>query len=206
MTKKDKMVPKSLQNPNKWRMQRRGFLQLMLGAAMVSQIPWWVSCKLESSADFTLDGHQLAIIKRVQSFLFPSDGNGPGADELNASDYLQWVLNDEGMDKDEKGYLIKGIAWVEETAREEMEDGFLNLEEHRQNEILTLIANEDWGEAWYSMNLTFVFEALLSDPIYGSNREGMGWKWLEHNPGQPRPIEEMQYGHFLQYINQHKPS
>lgn len=204
MRKKHHEIPETLKNPQKWAIQRRGFLKLMLGSAVASQIPWWVACQSdrESPDDFIMNENQRDLLKEVQSFLFPSDGNGPGANELNALDYLQWVLLDPNMDPEEKKYLLKGISWVEETAREERNTSFLNLEEEAKENLLEAIASEDWGEAWYSMNLTFIFEALLSDPIYGSNRDGMAWKWLEHNPGYPRPTEEMKYGNFLSYIHQ----
>ena len=30
-------------------------------------------------------------------------------------------------------------------------------------------------------------EALLTDPAYGGNPDGIGWRWLGHTPGYPRP-------------------
>lgn len=204
MTHKNKTIPQSLKNPQKWSLQRRGFLRLMLGGAVAAQVPWWMACQagINAEDDFRLNETQKEIMAEVQSFLFPADGNGPGASDLNAVGYLQWVLLDKGMDPNEKQYLINGMGWVEETAVEETGDSFLNLDASQKSHVLTAIAREDWGESWFSINLTFIFEALLSDPIYGSNLEGIGWKWLEHNPGQPRPSEEMKYGHFLEYIHQ----
>ena len=201
-----KNIPESLKHPQEWRLQRRGFLRLMLGGAIVSQFPWWLSCQgiQNKEEGFLFNEEQRDILAFVQSFLFPSDGNGPGATELKAIDYLQWVLLDSYMDVEEKQYILKGIAWVEETAMEESNSSFLKLEPPQKIDLLEKIAEEDWGEAWYSMNITFIFEALLSDPIYSSNKEGIAWAWLEHNPGQPRPSEAMKYGHFLAYIDQQK--
>ena len=203
MSIKFKTIPQSLKNPFKWSLQRRGFLKLLLGGAVAAQLPWWVACQADphGEEDFHLNEMQKEMMEEVQSFLFPADGNGPGASDLNAVGYLQWVLLDKGMDPNEKKYLLNGISWVDETAVEETGHSLLKLDANKKFEILEAITREDWGEYWFSINLTIIFEALLSDPVYGSNEEGRGWKWLEHNPGQPRPSEEMKYGHFLEYIH-----
>ena len=204
MTDKTKFIPKSLQSPQKWRMERRQFFRVLLAGAVATQIPWWVACSNtgETTVNFQLNQKQKQILIFVQNFLFPSDGNGPGAMDFKAEEYMQWVLNDENMDAIEKQYLVNGIGWVEETAQEEKGLSFLVLSEVEREEILEMISKEVWGESWYSMNLNFIFEALLSDPIYGANANKEGWVWLEHNPGHPRPTEEMKYGNFLNYVNQ----
>ncbi|NPD85360.1 gluconate 2-dehydrogenase subunit 3 family protein [Lentimicrobium sp. L6] len=189
-------------------MQRSQFLRVLLAGAVATQIPWWMACSSgkNQTADYSLNEEQQSILVLVQNFLFPADGNGPGAVDFKAEKYMQWVLSDENMDPIEKKYFINGLAWVEETAQEEKGLSFLELSEMEREEILELISKEVWGESWYSMNLNFIFEALLSDPIYGANMDKQSWNWLEHNPGHPRPIEEMKYGNFLNYVNQENKS
>jgi gluconate 2-dehydrogenase gamma chain len=51
-----------------------------------------------------------------------------------------------------------------------------------------------WGRAWLSLLLYYIFEALLSDPVYGGNPGEIGWRWLEHQPGFPRPPADKIYG------------
>ncbi len=208
MTDKTKFIPKTLQSPQKWRMQRRQFLRVVFAGAFATQIPWWVACSNngKTTADFYLNQEQKQILMFVQNFLFPNDGNGPGASDFKAEEYMQWVLNDENMDAIEKQYFVNGIGWVEETAQEEKAQSFLALSEVERLEILEMISKEVWGESWYSMNLNFIFEALLSDPIYGANIDKQGWDWLEHHPGHPRPSSEMKYGNFLNYVNQENKS
>ena len=36
----------------------------------------------------------------------------------------------------------------------------------------------------------------MLDPVYGGNPEMIGWKWLEHQPGFPAPIEGKTYRDF----------
>jgi gluconate 2-dehydrogenase gamma chain len=43
------------------------------------------------------------------------------------------------------------------------------------------------GRNWLSLLLTYLLEALLADPVYGGNPDGIGWTWLEHQPGYPAP-------------------
>ena len=51
--------------------------------------------------------------------------------------------------------------------------------------MLRYLADETrWGRAWLSLLLYYIFEALLSDPVYGGNPDGIGWQWLEHQPGK----------------------
>jgi gluconate 2-dehydrogenase gamma chain len=37
------------------------------------------------------------------------------------------------------------------------------------------------------MLLDYIMEALLTDPVYGGNPNSIGWQWLKHQPGFPRP-------------------
>lgn len=190
-------------SPKKWRMNRRSFLKTALAASMASSIPLWLSCENKSN-EFTLDEEQRKIVERVQEFLFPNDGNGPSAKDLNAQNYFQWVIWEKGTDKEDKEYLLKGISWVDETAEEEKQKAFLQLSSKEQFDLLELIVTTNWGESWLSMMLTIIFEALFCDPIYGGNVDEQGWKWLEHNPGQPRPTEELKLGNFLNYVKENQ--
>jgi len=203
-----KNIPVTMLNHKKWLAGRRGFLKTMLAGAVLSQVPWWVACQQENhkQESFVFSVHQMKILKLAQDFLFPMDGNGPGALDIKAADYLQWVVLDPKMDKEEIEYIFNGITWVEETAQEEKQEEFLQLDAKSQREVLTYIAHENWGESWYSVLLTFIFEALLSDPIYGSNPDNIGWKWLNHNAGYPRPDENHKYGKILHYVNSQKQS
>ena len=53
--------------------------------------------------------------------------------------------------------------------------------------LLRQIAKSTAGENWLATLLSYIFEALLAAPIYGGNPGGVGWKWLQHQPGFPLP-------------------
>ncbi len=200
---KNRNAPISIQDHPKWQSGRRSFLKAILLGAVVTQIPWWMSCTSDdkSNSNFVFNQKEKEILMIVQDFLFPSDAHGPSAADVKAANYLQWVVLDPEMDIEEIQYIFNGIKWVGETAQEEKEKEFLQLNKKEQEEILVFIAGQNWGESWYSVLLTFIFEALLSDPVYGSNLEGSAWKWLNHNPGNPRPAENQKYGKFLTHVN-----
>lgn len=186
-----------------WRLNRRNFLKTAIAASVASSVPLWVSCNYKPD-EFTLNDHQVFIVKKVQEFLFPEDENGPSANDLNAFNYFQWVLWEVGTDKEDKNYLIKGIQWVDEFSDEEKDSAFIKLKHNEQMDLLEQIITTDWGESWLSMMLTLIFEALFCDPIYGGNVNKEGWKWLEYNPGEPRPSEDLKLGHFLNFVKKNQ--
>lgn len=196
-----KAVQKSQQNTARWNISRRGFiLSASLGAA-ATQIPLGKSFAQSVTQKSILSEKQQAIVSSVQEILFPKDENGPGATEIHALEYLNWVLSDPEKDQEEVDYLIKGIGWVDETAEEETGKEYQDLTQSEREQLIEKISQESWGESWLSVNLSIIFEALLSDPQYGGNPDEKGWKWLSHNPGQPRPTKDILYPIILNYKN-----
>lgn len=148
-----------------------------------------------------LSSSQFSIVSSVQKILFPSDNNGPGAYDVMADKYLLWVLSDDLMDPEEKEYIIDGIAWVDETAEENFSKNFSELSNREKELLIADIAQERWGRSWLGVILTFIFEALLSDPQYGGNPGSIGWNWLHHNPGFPRPTKPLLYPEILKTVS-----
>jgi len=183
-----------------WQLGRRNFLKTLMAASAASSVPFWMACTTQIPSGYSLSKTQMNIVLSVQNFLFPNDDHGPSAYDFAAHQYLQWVLLSEGVDKEDKGYIIKGLEWVEETSIEETEVSFLDLEERKQNELLQNIIITSWGASWCSLMLNFIFEALFCDPIYGGNVNKVGWQWLDHNPGQPRPTKNLKLDHFMKYV------
>ena len=202
---KNREIPAPIKNIEQWQLSRRNFVKSLLSMAAISQLPLLTSCinpkeKVNNTAFGQLNEFQKNILKEVQITLFPDDGNGPSAVDINALNYLQWVISDTEMDPIEVKYIIDGISWVEETAQEEYAISFLKLSSNKKNFLITRISLENWGENWLSVILTFIFEALISDPQYGGNSNSIGWKWLQYNPGYPRPTTDLLYNKILETI------
>lgn len=138
--------------------------------------------------------HSQRVIEAVQMQLFPADGDGPSAKELHAFEYLIWALDDPDNQEDgDKGFILRGVTWLEEESTSMLGDSFLSLDPEQQDGLLRQIANTRAGENWLSLLLYYLLESLTLDPIYGGNPEGIGWRWLEHQPGFPRPPEGKTY-------------
>ncbi len=135
------------------------------------------------------------VLLHLAYHLFPHSQIGPGSVDLHIAGYLHFVLNDKRIMKEDKDYFLKGGYWLEESAYEVYEASFINLNKEQKESLLQRVVTERWAENLIYTSLTYIFEALLSAPVYGSNIDSIGWDWLEHNPGfpQPKSIDEIRY-------------
>lgn len=134
--------------------------------------------------------HTLIALTRV---LFPEDGNGPGADKINAVEHIVSVVNDDRLDPNENQLIIDRLDSFISFVRKSDDAKFYELPEHRQYHLVEETTESEWGHYWLSRLMTLVFEALLLDPAYHVNTNESGWKWLNHTPGYPRPQKEELY-------------
>lgn len=185
-------MPQKLKNEESWLWSRRQFFKNLALAGVAVQLSFIESCVASGNFD-PLSKKQFDILISVQSILFPVDDLGPGAADFNAEKYVLWMLNDKRMDPEINEYLIKGLDWLEEESREQHESSFLSLSPEDQLSFIDHLLTTDWGESWLSVNLTYIFEAMISDPIYGFNDQEQGWAWLKHVAGMPRPEAHTMY-------------
>ncbi len=205
---KNRVAPPSINNIDQWQLTRKNFVKGILLAGIFTQIPFLSACKQEkidtnivsSGNKNKLNETQLSILRDIQLILFPNDGNGPSASDINADKYLQWVISDKRMDTSEVEYIVNGLTWVNETAAEEYKEIFTNLSDKEKVSLVRKISKLSWGESWLSVILTLIFEALLCDPQYIGNPNSVGWKWLNYYPGNPRPTQELLYDEVFETI------
>jgi len=122
------------------------------------------------------------VIEKVQAILFPQNGNAPSAGEFGATNYLLTVSSHSSFFKDDLLFLQRGAKELME-----QEDKFLTMSFANQSEVIDDFYETKIGKNWLSMVLYYTIEALLSDPIYGGNKNELGWKWLNHHTGKPQP-------------------
>lgn len=192
-----------------WTLSRKAFIRSLLIAGIASQLPILSACseiELSDEGVFKnidpLNQVQYKTIREVQNVLFPSQGPGPGALEVNADKYLIWVLNDSLLDPKKKYFIINNINKLNTTAKNKLGNSFINLSKKEKEEFIAFIAKENWGKKWLSRLLTLIFEALLLDPLYGGNPKNIAWSWLGHHPGQPRPSKEISYPSIISTIDE----
>ena len=183
---------------NEWRQEiitRRTFLARLAGVSVAALFPLAAAAAIPSPKSKTaLPENQQAVLAAVQQHLFPSEPGIPGASEINALVYLNNVLADPEMDEDEKAFIRNGVGWLEELVKDELGKSFTDLNATLREQMLRRIEQSRAGENWLATLLLYIFEALLSDPVYGGNPNGIGWRWLEHQPGYPRPPADRIYG------------
>jgi gluconate 2-dehydrogenase gamma chain len=175
-------------------MKRREFIKIagLLGAGMSVPFLWqhWSEVKALVGPDMD---EQWETIERVQAFLLPEEPDSPGAGSIKALPHLQWTLLDPNFDTDIKDAIVEGYQTFARNCLEQTGQKFTDLSTERQFEFMQYAAGQRWGERWFSRLLTYIFEALLGDPVYGINPDGIGWQWLQHKPGAPRPTLKEKY-------------
>ncbi|MGB1111099.1 MAG: gluconate 2-dehydrogenase subunit 3 family protein, partial [Gammaproteobacteria bacterium] len=116
-----------------------------------------------------------------------SEPDAPGAAEINALDYLRFVVGDDTIPLADRDFILQGARWLEEQSLDWEGSNFFFLNEKLKERTLLRVASSQAGENWISTLLLYLFEALLTDPVYGGNPDRIGWRWLGHTPGFPRP-------------------
>ncbi len=182
---------------------RRHFLhnagKAIAGAALIPSIALFTACdqNTKTAISTTLLTEPWPTFAAVQLVLFPNDGNGPSATDLNAAAYLNFVLTARDTDQDDRRFILKGIDWLNRLANSEVKTNFIMATPEQQQQLIQKISTSTSGERWLSYLLLYIFEALLSDPVYGGNPKGIGWQWLQHQPGFPTPGKNKTYPELL---------
>ena len=131
-------------------------------------------------------------ISEVQQHLFPKESS-IGAKDIQALEYLRLTITSPYFDEGEKTLIHNGVNWLNDLSKKQYSKIFIQLDNTLKEKILRRIESSNAGERWLSTILTYLLEALLTDPVYGGNPNRIGWKWLQHQPGFPRPPEEKKY-------------
>lgn len=180
-------------------MDRRQFL-IGISAVSITLVPAYALLsgfsplkKINLENISQLSPQQVASFRALFEHLLPSELEAPGAHEINAMGYLQWMLKESKLDKTFREFLLEGIQNLERVAHIETQKHFFELDLNKREKVLRALEATKAGHRWLKEILEFLMEALLSDPVYGGNRGEMGWKWLQHTPGFPRPPQNKRY-------------
>jgi gluconate 2-dehydrogenase gamma chain len=183
-------------------MRRRDFVKT-LGALPAAGATWADGSDGRASLDVpeartTFSADQWRTLAAVQDHLLPGEppgsGGGPGARDVRATAYLDRTLAVPGFDTEVRGFILKGIGWLDDLAAERHHAPFVTLAPGAREDLLREIAATGPGERWLASLITYTLEALLADPLYGGNPGGIGWTWLGHDPGLPRPTPATIHG------------
>ncbi|MBE9563566.1 MAG: gluconate 2-dehydrogenase subunit 3 family protein [Proteobacteria bacterium] len=136
---------------------------------------------------------QWQIMARVQEHLFPSEVNAPGAKDIYATAWLHNSLLMPNVELNHLQFIRDGLINLEKLSQTNFQTDFLDLNTAQHETLLRKYEQDNTGNAWIREILRYIFEALLSDPVYGGNHDGIGWKWLKHKSGFPLPPKDKRY-------------
>ena len=185
-----------------WRAQlqtRRRFLQTL--AAGTASVCFPATALVQERYRFEVELDQNSrwqIVDAVQQHLLPCESEAPGAHEIGALNYLKYILNKDPNKQWDRDFTLKGAGWLEDMAHQLIQASFLTLDETKREQVLRHIEKSEAGKNWLSMLLLYLIEALLADPVYGGNKDKIGWRWLAHIPGFPTPPAGKRYPELLQ--------
>ncbi len=137
-------------------------------------------------------------IAQVQEILFPPADDIPGATDIGATLYLHRAIENPNADGEDKTFIFRGVGWLDDLTQERHKKKFRQLSAEQQQGMIEIIVKSKAGRNWISILLNYILEALLMDPVYGGNKNGIGWKWLEHQPGFPTPPADKTWDKLLQ--------
>jgi gluconate 2-dehydrogenase gamma chain len=201
---------KAYSGPLESGLNRRAFLKtstaisLLAGLTLYKPILAGEGNNSNDSTDVTLatgedsfTKEQQIVLDAVQMQLFPDDGDGPSARDLNGIAYLEWAMTDQiNINDGDPDFIVKGIDWLSDLSQQTHGANFVELNDSQQDKVLRQVVKSQTGENWLSILLYYLTEALMLDPIYGGNPEMIGWTWLQHQAGFPRPITGKTYRDF----------
>lgn len=137
----------------------------------------------------------------LQEDLFPKVSNKLNIKTINARAYLSYIMRHPRVSYEDKLFIKKSVKWLDEEAQTLFNKNYTDLSLQNRQNVLSSIAKTKWGENFIETILIYIFEALFGDPVYGINKDEIGWKWVKHNPGLPRPINSFKYILSLENFN-----
>ncbi|AXX88416.1 gluconate 2-dehydrogenase subunit 3 family protein [Malaciobacter marinus] len=128
-----------------------------------------------------------SVIEEVLEIVFPKTKHMPSASEFGAVDYLLKNINHKTFDKDDLNYLLQGAKDFNSSFPK-----FLKASLEEKNRIIKQVSQNSYGQNWLSYLIYYGIEAMLSDPIYGGNKNQIAYESLKFQAGEPRP--KVKYG------------
>lgn len=143
-----------------------------------------------SSSVFLFDGCSLfGITTPYKTIEILQKDLVPKIVELNIQviSYMHLIFRHKKISKNDKEFLKNGVKWLNEEAIKKYKQEYIKLAAEERENILTQVAKTDWGKSFLYDIMSYTFEAMLGDPIYGANKNQAAWKWLEFEGGLPHP-------------------
>jgi len=177
------------QTPNwlKGKLSRRSMLKAAVGSAALGVMPKVWSEQKASQLNLLKTTDPWLTLDAVLQHLLPSSNTGPGARDIQALAYLFNVIDEQPIDASEKEFIFNGVGWLNSFSQSQLSLLFVELSYEQKESVLRKISTSRAGHNWINTLINYLYEAMLSPPSYGGNPNGIGWQWLNHQPGFPLP-------------------
>lgn len=165
-----------------------------------------------------------SVLEAAVERIYPEDDNGPGAIGLgvpyfidkqlagpygsNKFDYMKGPVQEVEVASSYQTLMSRGEVFIEgvrklnEQSVKSHDEKFYDLEGEQQDEILTAMESGEIdlrgveGPTFFGLLRQMTIEGAYADPLYGGNKDMMGWKMKEHpgiRPGYSDLIEEEEF-------------
>lgn len=150
------------------------------------------------------------VLEAATERIFPEDDNGPGAIGLgvpyfidkqlagpygsNKYDYMKGPVQKVDVASSYQTLMTRGEVFIEglrklnDESLKRHDEKFYDLEGEQQDELLTAMESEEIelvgvrSSTFFNLLRQMTIEGAYADPLYGGNKNMMGWKMKEH-PG-----------------------
>lgn len=148
---------------------------------------WELEAMGERDALLVLSAAEARTVTAVFERMFPAIDRIPGATEIGVARYLDRSLS-AAYREDLPAYRT-GLALLDTAARDLFGERFSETTAVNQDALIAALERgeiSDWiasaQRSFFDLLRAHLQEGLFSDPIYGGNRDKLGWKALGH-PG-----------------------
>lgn len=172
--------------------QRRIFL---IGSAfLIGTLPLFSYSSTHYAKKVSIHKEPYQTVALVHEDLFVGSSLHKILHNINAVSFLRGVFEDTYITQDEKHFLHKGVLWLHETSQELYKKQYYHLSPQERQNVLHVISQKNWGDSWLWSVMSYFFEAMLGDPLYGGNIDKSGWHNLDLISGYPRPKKVLYHG------------
>lgn len=176
------------------KLSRRKLLKSAAGASAIAALPVMaMNEKAQDKIVKALQSDPWLTLNAVLDHLLPHSAHGPSSKELQVLTYLYNVVHQQPTEQNEIDFIYKGVGWLNGYTTSQLQKNFIGLSKVEKETMLKGISQSKAGENWLNNLLGYIFEAMLSPPIYGGNPQGRGWQWLDHQAGFPLPKAGQRY-------------
>ena len=183
--------------------KRRSFIKTMIIGGITLKLPFVYSCNTNDLDFINIvieDKHyqiNIQLFKEIANILFPKTQITPSASELKADIYYLWILGDIKLRSSKRHYLASNLSRIDNFCKKNYGKSLIYLSKSKKEEAIFNISREKWGENYLSSLMTIIIEAMLANPVYGSNPDNIGREWLNFKGGYPQPTIKNKYPEIL---------